>query len=86
MILYAYPPRGTIGALRNTKFVKYLPEHGWQPTVLTREWKNEPFPLKEPQGITVYRTNYYDKLNSFRKTLSAHEKKINKNSFNLKIK
>lgn len=34
-IAYAYPPTGGAGVQRTAKFVKYLPEHGWQPSVLT---------------------------------------------------
>jgi glycosyltransferase involved in cell wall biosynthesis len=34
-IAYAFPPCGGAGVQRTAKFVRYLPEHGWQPTVLT---------------------------------------------------
>lgn len=35
VIAYYFPPMGTSGVLRVTKFVKYLPEYGWEPIVLT---------------------------------------------------
>ncbi len=35
VIAYYFPPMGTSGVLRATKFVKYLPEYGWEPIVLT---------------------------------------------------
>ena len=35
VVAYYFPPLGLSGVQRVTKFVKYLPEHGWQPTVLT---------------------------------------------------
>lgn len=35
MICYAFPPTGGGGVQRSVKFVKYLPDNGWQPTVLT---------------------------------------------------
>jgi len=35
LITYDFPPRGGGGVIRNTKFVKYLPEFGWLPVVLT---------------------------------------------------
>jgi glycosyltransferase involved in cell wall biosynthesis len=39
MIAYDYPPRGWSGAQRTVKFVRYLPDFGWQPIVLApREW------------------------------------------------
>jgi glycosyltransferase involved in cell wall biosynthesis len=35
MITYVFPPTGGAGVQRVTKFVKYLPHHGWLPSVLT---------------------------------------------------
>jgi glycosyltransferase involved in cell wall biosynthesis len=36
MIAYHFPPQmGSSGLLRTLKYCRYLPEHGWQPTVLT---------------------------------------------------
>ena len=35
VVAYYFPPMGMSGVQRVAKFVKYLPEHGWQPTVLT---------------------------------------------------
>ena len=35
MIAYYFPPMGGAGVQRTLKFVKYLPEFGWQPHVLT---------------------------------------------------
>ncbi len=37
VIAYIFPPTGGAGVQRVTKFVKYLPEHGWLPSVLTVE-------------------------------------------------
>jgi len=34
-IAYLFPPTGGGGVQRTVKFVKYLPEFGWQPTILT---------------------------------------------------
>jgi len=65
MIFYAFPPRSSIGAIRNAKFVEYLPKYNWQPIILTREWKNELLPLQEPSKTIIYRTSYKDNLNSF---------------------
>src|ERR1035437_8019214 len=36
-IAYYYPPLGGIGSQRSQKFAYYLPDHGWQPLVLTPE-------------------------------------------------
>ncbi len=35
IIAYIFPPLGGSGVQRTTKFVRYLPEFGWQPVVLT---------------------------------------------------
>lgn len=37
VIAYYFPPMGLSGVQRTLKFVKYLPQFGWQPTVLTVE-------------------------------------------------
>src|SRR5919109_814038 len=35
VIAYYFPPLGLSGVQRTLKFVKYLPQFGWEPTVLT---------------------------------------------------
>ncbi len=35
VVAYYFPPMGLSGVQRISKFVKYLPDSGWQPTVLT---------------------------------------------------
>ena len=35
MVSYSYAPMGSPGALRVSKFAKYLPENGWNPVVVT---------------------------------------------------
>ncbi len=35
VIAYYFPPMGLSGVQRTAKFVKYLPQYGWHPTVLT---------------------------------------------------
>ena len=34
VVAYYFPPVGGSGVQRISKFVKYLPDFGWQPTVL----------------------------------------------------
>ena len=41
VISYLFPPRGGVGVQRIAKFVKYLPENGFKPIVLT---------VKKPSG------------------------------------
>jgi len=49
-IAYFFPPIGGAGVQRSLKFVRYLPEHGWEPTVITaraRYWMEDAALLAE---------------------------------------
>lgn len=46
IITYYWPPSGGSGVQRWLKFVKYLPEFGWEPHVLTPE--NPAFDIRDP--------------------------------------
>jgi glycosyltransferase involved in cell wall biosynthesis len=61
IITYYWPPCGGVGVQRWLRFLKYLPRHGWEPTVLTTQ--NGDYPaiddslLKDiPQELKVIRT------------------------------
>lgn len=61
IITYYWPPAGGSGVQRALKFVKYLPQFGWQPVVLTV--KNPDSPVEDnsleadiPNGCKVYKT------------------------------
>ncbi len=61
MIAYYFPPMGGAGVQRTLKFVKYLPEYGWNPHVLTTRLLQTGLQddglLKEiPPGISITRT------------------------------
>lgn len=45
MVCYHFPPAGGIASLRALRFVRYLPEYGWEPVVLT---PNRTRYLKDP--------------------------------------
>lgn len=45
LLAYAFPPAGGVGVQRALKFVKYLPEFGWDVTVLTAA--NPSVPLRD---------------------------------------
>jgi len=60
IVVHAFPPAGGPGVQRMLKFVKYLPEFGWQPIVLTA--KPEAYLVRDdtllrdvPEGTPVYR-------------------------------
>jgi len=59
-----FPPIGGVGTFRITKFVKYLPNFGWQPIVLTvqkdcysnKVWLDADLESNIPKDIHIYRT------------------------------
>jgi glycosyltransferase involved in cell wall biosynthesis len=59
IIAYQFPPHGGGGVQRTTKFLKYLPVHGWQGTVLTGQEKaRQPDPSLDtdiPPGTRIER-------------------------------
>lgn len=66
VIAYYFPPLGGSGVQRAMKFVKYLPQFGWQPTVLTvgptAYYAKDESLLKElePYNIRIVRTSSAD--------------------------
>lgn len=66
VIAYYFPPMGYSGVQRTAKFVKYMPDFGWEPTVLTIQPKYyyafDNYLLKEIEnrGIRVIRTGTKD--------------------------
>lgn len=52
VIAYYFPPMGLSGVQRTLKFVKYLPQFGWKPTVLT----------VEPRGYFAHDESLLDEL------------------------
>ena len=73
VIAYYFPPMGLSGVQRVAKFVKYLPEHGWQPTVLTIEpagyYAYDTTLLHEVKqaGVAICRTASWDPTRFFRR-------------------
>jgi glycosyltransferase involved in cell wall biosynthesis len=73
VIAYYFPPMGLSGVQRTLKFVKYLPEFGWQPTVLTvtpTGYFAQDYSLLEeihPHNVAVERAGSLDPNRFFRK-------------------
>ena len=72
IISYYFPPSGGPGVQRVLKFVKYLPQFGWEPIVLTV--KDGDFPARDesllseiPKNIRVYRTHIFEAYNLYRR-------------------
>lgn len=71
IVAYYFPPSGGPGVQRVLKHVKYLPEFGWNPIVLTVE--NGQFPARDeslldqiPKGTIVKRTHIYEPYDIYR--------------------
>ena len=63
---YVYPPLAMVGTFRSVRFVKYLPEFGWTPLVVTATPKSlEGLPQDEglmehvPDGTVVRRASIW---------------------------
>ena len=63
VVAYYFPPMGLSGVQRTLKFVKYLPEHGWHPLVLTTNspayyaYDDTMLDELDSENITIYRTD-----------------------------
>jgi glycosyltransferase involved in cell wall biosynthesis len=67
VIAYYFPPMGMGGVQRVAKFVKYLPQSGWEPVVLTVkdvEYLTHDFSLMEdiPEEVKIHRSGSLDPL------------------------
>lgn len=72
IIAYYFPPSGGPGVQRVLKYVQYLQEFGWKPTVLTVNEGN--FPARDeslleeiPSDVTVIRTDIFEPYDLYRK-------------------
>jgi glycosyltransferase involved in cell wall biosynthesis len=67
-IAYYFPPIGGSGTQRSLKFIKFLPEYGWMPIVVTGfgetsdhySPRDESFNCEIPKTVNVYRTKKID--------------------------
>jgi glycosyltransferase involved in cell wall biosynthesis len=62
ILAYFFPPLGGAGVQRTLKFVKYLPEYGWDPIVLTTDSRaypaaDESLARDIPTGVPVIRAH-----------------------------
>lgn len=78
VISYYWPPTGGSGVQRWVKFVKYLPQMGWEPVVYTPE-NPEQLAVDEsllkdiPEGIEVLKTRIFEPYEAYR-TLTGKKK------------
>lgn len=69
-IAYAFPPCGGAGVQRSAKFVRYLPDFGWLPTVLTVDpscygVRDGSHTHEAPASVEVIRTRHFDPVVRF---------------------
>ncbi|MCB9208112.1 MAG: glycosyltransferase family 4 protein [Ignavibacteriales bacterium] len=74
IVTYFWPPAGGPGVQRVLKFVKYLPNFGWQPIILTvanGEYAAVDPTLEKniPKNIRVYKTKYIEPFSFYKKFL-----------------
>lgn len=72
IITYYWPPAGGPGVQRVLKFVKYLPQFGWEPIVLTVEKGEYPaidesLLMEIPKNLKVYKTKSFEPFNLYKK-------------------
>jgi glycosyltransferase involved in cell wall biosynthesis len=72
IVSYYFPPSGGPGVQRILKFVKYLPEFGWDPAVLTV--RDAEYPARDesllaeiPEGVPVARTSIPEPYSMYRR-------------------
>ncbi len=75
-VSYYFPPSGGPGVQRTLKFVKYLPENGWAPTVLTVDPQYASYPDLDdtlaadvPDSLVVIKTRSWDPYGSYARLL-----------------
>lgn len=82
IITYYWPPSGGAGVQRWLKFVKYLREFGWEPTVYAPE--NPEYPSEDlsfekdiPPGVEILKTPIWEPYDIYRKLAGRKGEKIN---------
>jgi glycosyltransferase involved in cell wall biosynthesis len=83
IITYYWPPAGGAGVQRWLKFVKYLPQFGWDPVIYTPE--NGEIPVVDnsllkdvPEGVTILKTPIWEPYEWYKKFVGVGKsEKIN---------
>lgn len=64
IVNFEFPPIGGPGVQRVLKFVRYLPEEGWAPTVICgdkstwHDWRDDTLAKEVPDGVDVFRLSH----------------------------
>jgi len=80
IITYYWPPSGGAGVQRWLKFVKYLPQHGWTPVVLTVDPSKATYPQRDESLMgeisheaEIYKTPTFELYNLYKKASKNKE-------------
>ena len=78
IVTYYWPPAGGAGVQRVLKFVKYLPQFGWEPIILTVEKPDSPVEdtslLKDiTEGTRVYKTKSLEPFELYKKFIGKEK-------------
>ena len=82
-VTYYFPPSGGPGVQRSLKFTKYLPQFGWQPTILTVEPEHASYPDLDPDlgdevppSVRVERTYAWDPYALYARVLQKQKQDV----------
>jgi glycosyltransferase involved in cell wall biosynthesis len=80
IITYYWPPSGGAGVQRWLKFVKYLPQHGWTPVVLTVDPSKATYPQRDESlmgeissEIEIHKTSTFELYTLYKKASQNKE-------------
>ena len=78
IIVFEFPPLGSGGVIRCTKYVKYLRSFGWEPVILTIDERSQPDSPRDysllqelPDDLEIHRTPYVDFDDIFQKEVHS---------------
>lgn len=74
VLAVSFPPTGGVGVIRTLKFVKYLPQFGWQPVVVTlpagtKTIRDDSLAREVPEDVVVHRPPFFEVRKHFPKPL-----------------
>ncbi len=83
LVTYYFPPAGGAAVQRFLKFTRYLPEHGWQPVVLTVRPEDAAYPTRDsellaeiPDGVPVVRTKAWDPYAAYARLMGQRKEEV----------
>jgi hypothetical protein len=74
VLAVSFPPTGGVGVIRTLKFIKYLPQFGWKPLVVTppagtKHIQDISLSVEIPQDIAIHRPPFFNYKNRLPKLI-----------------